>query len=82
MIFPALVYRCPGKFQARGTTYDYAQVLTDADISDKIKDGWAPDLQEAITSFLNTKEGKWDTQKGKSSQERSRKSDLAHIPSI
>lgn len=47
MIFPTLVYRCPGTHQCKGGTFDYAPAADAAELHALIKDGWYPTLPMA-----------------------------------
>lgn len=50
MIFPLLVYRCPGPHLKPGQgTYDYAQVKTQDELDAKLTSGW-------FTTFIEAKE--------------------------
>jgi 23S rRNA G2445 N2-methylase RlmL len=48
MIFPTIIYKCPGKHHCKGGTYDYIQVKTKEDFEAKLKDGYFETLPEAM----------------------------------
>ena len=53
MIFPGLVYRCPGPhFGPPGTTYVAKGVADDAELSEALAAGWFATLPEAAETFL------------------------------
>lgn len=48
MNFPALVFRCPGKHQRAGGTYDHKAVMDGDEKDAALADGWFSTLPEAI----------------------------------
>lgn len=44
MKFPTLVYRCPGRHQCPGGTFDYCQAEDEGALAKFIKKGWYPTL--------------------------------------
>jgi hypothetical protein len=48
MIFPSLVYRCPGPHQRAGGTYEHRQVSDEYELAAAIEVGWFATLPEAI----------------------------------
>lgn len=48
MSYPRLVYRCPGKIQRAGGTYDHKAVEDDDEHKSALADGWFATLPEAI----------------------------------
>ena len=48
MIFPNLVYRCPGLHACPGGTYEYKAVNDEDELTAAIKDGWFPSLPFAM----------------------------------
>lgn len=53
MIYPALVYRCPGAFGRPGGTYSYLGVEDSKAEEQALKDGWFKTLPEAIDAYDN-----------------------------
>lgn len=54
MIYPLLVYRCPGTFWGPpGTTFESMAVNDRAAWDQAIKDGWFASLPDAVEAFLN-----------------------------
>jgi len=48
MIFPTLVYKCPGDHHCTGGTYSYAAVADEAELAAKRALGWFLTLPEAM----------------------------------
>lgn len=48
MEYPAFVYKTPGPFTHRGGTHDYVAVNDDADLDQRIAEGWFKTMPEAI----------------------------------
>lgn len=48
MIFPTIVYKCPGNHQRAGGTYDLLPVINSAGLSLALSGGWFLTLPEAI----------------------------------
>jgi hypothetical protein len=48
MIFPTIVYKCPGNHQRAGGTYDLLPVVDSAELSVALSGGWFLTLPEAI----------------------------------
>lgn len=48
LIFPTLVYQCPGIHQCAGGTYGYRQVKNPKELADAFDAGWFATLPEAI----------------------------------
>ena len=48
MKFPNMVYRCPGSHACQGNSFDYAQVRNEAELHQKLADGWFVTLPEAM----------------------------------
>jgi len=48
MIYPNFVYKGVGRHFRKGGTYDYTQVLNDADLTEKMQNGWHESLLEAM----------------------------------
>ena len=48
MKFPNMVYRCPGSHHCKGGSFDYASVRNEAELHQKLADGWFVTLPEAM----------------------------------
>lgn len=48
MIFPTLVYKCPGEHQCTGGSYAYKPAADEQEFSDLISAGWFETLPEAM----------------------------------
>lgn len=49
--FPIMVYRSPGKCQAKGGTFDYCGVESQDELDDALKLGWSPTVEEAVDVY-------------------------------
>lgn len=49
MIYPTLVYICPGSHSYNGGTYDFIQVLNEEELNNKLKEGYYLTLLEAMS---------------------------------
>lgn len=55
MIYPALVYRCPGAYARAGGSYACFGVNSDEEAIQALEDGWFETLPEAIAAHDNPK---------------------------
>lgn len=51
VVFPSLVYRCPGNHQCKGGTYSYKPVNDYEELAEAIKSGWHETLWDAINEL-------------------------------
>lgn len=56
MIFPTIVYRCPGDHHRAGGTYGFLGVSDSAGLSLALSSGWFLTLPEAIAGVANEAE--------------------------
>lgn len=49
MIFPTIVYKCPGNHQCHGGTYDLLGIADDVELSMALHNGWFKSLPEAVS---------------------------------
>ncbi|MCY1433039.1 hypothetical protein D9M71_490580 [compost metagenome] len=53
MIYPTIVYKCPGNHQCHGGTYDLLGIGDDIELSMALSSGWFLTLPEAIAGVAN-----------------------------
>ena len=51
VIYPTLVYKCPGKHKRPGGTFNFLPIANKPDLVAAVKEGWHITLEEAIESF-------------------------------
>jgi hypothetical protein len=48
MIFPTMLYKCPGPHSCAGGTFGYIGAVDQAEFDQRIADGWHPTMPEAM----------------------------------
>ena len=48
IIFPTIIYKCPGEHQCTGGTYGFIQVISESSLSEGLKNGYSLTLPEAM----------------------------------
>jgi hypothetical protein len=56
MEYPALVYKTPGPFTHGGGTHDYIAVNDDAELEQRLAEGWFKSMLEAIEGKTSASE--------------------------
>lgn len=59
VIFPTIVYKCPGNHKRPGGTFDIKPIKDEIELDDAIDNGWFESLVDAINNYDNPPKHKY-----------------------